>query len=276
MTTFRTSPLLTTLPLALGLGACVDGNADSAFSILHVVPAETGCVFSTGGDAILPAGTIDVAAPGGYLLAPEIRNDLILGDAEAEITKTIFLTGAKVEIDFYDTALFSAAEVSAFETEGLTRFLSPFGASLPPDGATAVIPFEAIPVELIRAIGDKLPQRTEGGPPPRTTLDLHVRMVGTRGGSDVESNVFRYPVQVCDGCLISVLGQCATLPTTTPVRPGGFCQLGQDGVQDCCIDDHDDLEVPCEEGQPPPDGFACDDMEDQPAILQCPARPLEL
>jgi hypothetical protein len=277
MTPFRTSPLLTTLPLALGLGACVDGNADAGLTVLHVIAPQTGCTFDTASSAILGAGIIESGAPGGYLMGPEIRNDLATADGEAKTPKTVFLTGAQVEIEFYDDTLFTAAERSALAADGLTRFVVPFSGSVEPDGGSTVVPFEAVPVALLRRIGDRLPEPSSDDPAPRAVLDVRFQVTGTRGGGGVESNLFRYPVQVCNDCLTTYLGSCAALASNEPIATGGVCQLVQDGHVDCCVADHDDLEVPCgpEDPTPPPDRV-CDNGVDDPASIRCPARLLEL
>lgn len=273
----RTSHLLSILPLALGLGACVDGNADSGLTVLQVIAPELGCTFPTGSTGTLQAsGLIESDAGGGYLLAPEVRNDLTLVEGEAKSPKTIFITGARVEIEFYDTTLFSADEQATLAANGLTRFLVPFAGSVEPNGGTAVLPFETVPPALLRMIGEKLPPPSDTNPAPRAVLDVRFREVGTRGGGDVESNLFRFPVQVCNDCLTNDLGHCAFLAPTTPVRTGGLCQVSQDAVLDCCIDDRDDLEVPCMEGEQPPAGKVCDNGMADPETVVCPARPLKL
>jgi hypothetical protein len=276
MTTFRPSHLLSILPLALGLGACVDGGADSGLTVLHVVAPETGCTFSTSATTTLPAGTIQANATGGYLMAPEVRNDLTLNDGEAISPKTIFITGARVEIDFYDPSPFSADEEAELAADGLTRFLVPFSGSIEPNGGTAVLPFEAVPLPLLRRIGTLLPEPTEENPDPRVILDVQIREIGTRGGGSVESNLFHYPVQVCTSCLTSDLGRCVDLGTTTVIRTGGACQQRQDGVLDCCAFNRDDLEVPCAKGEPPPAGKLCDNGEVDAEMTFCPARAPEL
>jgi hypothetical protein len=277
MTLHRSTHLLSLLPLALGLGACVDGNADSGLTVLHVAAPQTGCMYATNTGIMIPAGIIESDAAGGYLMGVEVRNDLELAEGEAPTPKTVFITGARVEIEFYDDKLYSAAEQDALRTEGVTRFVAPFAGSIAPNGGLAVLPFESVPLELIRAIGDRLPDPSEEDPDPRAVLDVQVRVLGTRGGGGVESNLFRYPVQVCNGCLTDYLGRCSQLSPTEPVDLGGVCQLVQDGQVDCCLEDHDDLEVPCEEGgPPPPTGKVCDDGIDQIEFMRCPARALEL
>lgn len=253
MTPLRSTSLsVSILSLALGLGACVDENADSGLIILHAVPPESGCTFAAGGTAIQPSGRIQSTAGNGYLIAPEVRNDLTLADGEAESPKTILISGARVEIQFRDPSPFTDAEEAALATEGLTRFEAPFAGSVAPNGGTAVLPFEAVPVQLLRRIDAKLPDPTFENPSPSFLLDVQIRELGTRRGDSVESNLFRFPVEVCADCLIRDLGQCVDLSSAQTVSTGGACQTLQDGVLDCCHGvDPDGPEGPA--GQP----FVC-------------------
>ena len=53
------------------------------------------------------------------------------------------------------------------------------------------------------------------------------------GDSDFESPSFRYPVEVCEDCLVTTYPSCGALPTT--IHAGGECNLYQDFALDCCV-----------------------------------------
>lgn len=274
MTRPRSSHLLTILPLALGLGACVDNNADSGLTVLKVVPAESGCEFSTGGDRFQASGLIQSNSSAGYLIAPEVRNDLSLADGEQVTPKTVFITGAQVVIKFYDDDLFDATVEETMARDGVTRFVVPVAGSVEPNAGTAVIPFTAVPVELLRLIEENLRAKNLSD----TLLDVQLQIIGTRGGSAIESNLFRYPVEVCIDCVVSNLGLCANLSGADTFGRGGACNPLQDGALDCCVGvDPDDREFPCQAGgDPPPAGFVCADGVDEAAPVICPAHPIQL
>ena len=59
-------------------------------------------------------------------------------------------------------------------------------------------------------------------------------MFGTKGGGSVESNVFRYPVQVCLGCMVELLGPCDGLDASFVGLDGGECNPLQDERLQCC------------------------------------------
>jgi hypothetical protein len=265
---------LSILPLALGLGACVgDSGADSGLTVLRAAAPDDECIFAPDGEVFIASGRIDGASLGGYLLAPTVRNDLQTVENEAPTPKTIFVTGARVEVEFYDPDLFSDAEEVGLDSTGVSRFLAPVAGAVDPNGGLAVFPFNAVPPELLVAIHQKLRAQEKVS----TVVDVNLRMVGTRGGSEVQSNLFRFPIEICVDCGIIVLGDCGTITGTTPVSLGGACQPFQDGHVDCCLGiDPDSIEVKCEPGEEPPEGKECDDgiLEDQPLV--CPARPIEM
>lgn len=273
MTMSRPRNLLSILPLALGLAGCVSDNADSGLIVLKAVPAEAGCTFSAGGDTFLSSGIIQSDARNGYLVAPELRNDIVLADGELATPKTVFITGADVEINFPDETLFAAAEQTELRSSGLARFRLPLSGLVEPSGGTAVVPMTVVPPELLARIDAKLASAMV----ERTVVVIDIQVLGTRGGGGVSSNVFHFPVEICADCLVTTLGHCIDVTPTQPVHTGGVCQVLQDGQLDCCIDDHDDLEVVCDMAHPePPAGRVCKDLIDDPEMTVCPARTLEL
>jgi hypothetical protein len=261
------------LALGLGLGACVDDGADSGLTVLKAVPAEAGCTFTAGGDLFRPAGVIQTDTNVGYLLGLEVRNDISLAEGESPTPKTVFITGATVEVGFFGSSeLFSSDEQATLRASGLTRFLVPISGPVEPNSATSVFPFTAVPLDLIDAVRDKMIASEIDD----AVVDLAVQFKGTRGGSSISSNVFHYPVEICTHCVVSFLGRCTDLSSSGNFGTGGACNPVQDGHLDCCTGiDPDDLEVPCN-GEPPPAGFVCDDAMDEPAPMVCPAHSISM
>ncbi|MBK9036610.1 MAG: hypothetical protein IPL61_36070 [Myxococcales bacterium] len=223
------------LPLAALAAACVSDNADSGLVIVRNIAPEPGCVVSTSSDVFKASGRIEADSPVGYIFTPLVRNDLVTGDGENQTAKSVFISGARVTIDFYDPDLFTAAEQTTMDTAGLTKFVSPSSGAIDPDGGTATFQLEIVPTELLTAIGAKLTP-TAATPDPSALLDVRVQFFGTRSGSDVSSNVFRYPVGVCVDCLTRVLGPCEGLAADGEYGTGGNCGPVQDGDLDCCTD----------------------------------------
>lgn len=225
-----------TLSLTALAAACVDNNADSGLVLLRNVAPTEGCIVSTSGDVSQASGVIEVESRAGYVMTPLLRNDLVTVEGESTTSKSIFIQGAKVTIEFYDEDLFTAAEIEAMTTDGLVRFVAPTSGAIEPNGGLQTYQLEVVPTELFALIAPKL-VASATDPTPSTVLDVHVQFYGERtSGDSVSSNTFRYPVEVCKGCLTNIVGACEGLPTDGEYRTGGVCNPAQDGIADCCTD----------------------------------------
>ncbi len=105
------------LPLLVLAGACVDNNADSGLVILRNIAPELGCAVDPTSSTVRTSGILEDDATTGYVFTPVVRNDLVTFDGENVTAKSIFVTGARVTIDFYDPTLFTEAEQA---TTGVT------------------------------------------------------------------------------------------------------------------------------------------------------------
>lgn len=211
--------------LALPVAACV-GDGDREVIIIQNNVPSTGCSIPASLDsAFYPSGIIDTNSDRGYLLTPVIQN---FSEAQTEADETrrlAFIEGALVDLSFGDPDLFSDSEEAELRDDGLTRFDVPLAAVVGA-GDTVSLGFEIIPRQLFDrmalAAGDS------------TVVLANVRIYGEMGGSGFESQTYRYPVEVCNGCLIVDNGQCAALPSDFAPRTGGACNPLQDGYVDCC------------------------------------------
>lgn len=220
-----------------GLVACVENNGDAGLILLRNTAPEEDCVLDTSTSMFLNGGIIQSNSPVGYIFTPLIRNDLVVADEEATAPKTVFLEGARVELSFYDSGLFSETELTSLESRGLTEFMVPLSGAVDPGGGLAVLSFEIVPQALLFEIGQALPAASEANPTPSTVLDARIQMFGSRGGGDIDSNWFRYPVEVCRDCLTVVVNSCDALSDSFDPRTGGVCNPRQDGFLDCCSTD---------------------------------------
>lgn len=225
---------LTVASCALALAACVDDNADSGLTILRNIAPASGCAVAADSTAFVPSGTIQADAIRGYYFTPVARNDLSVINGENESQKVIFVEGAHITIDFADPDLFTKDEQAMMQTDGLTRFAAPASGGIDPDGGVATFGFEIVPTQLLALIAARLPEPTADNVFPATVLNVGVKMYGRRAGDTIESNLFRYPVSVCDGCILSVVGSCTSLPDGFMGAPGGACNVLQDGALECC------------------------------------------
>jgi hypothetical protein len=194
----------------------------------NVVPEE-GCAVDSTSSTFNDDGLIEASSVVGYVFTPAVVNDIAVVAGESLAQKTIYITGARVEIAFYDPTF----EDLAVDASALT-FQTPVAGVIEPGGGSSGFSFEIVPRELLAAIGQRLGPATAANPLPRTVLDVRVQMVGTKGGGTEESNVFRYPVEVCVGCLRIDRGACAALPEGFEASTGGACNVVQDAALDCC------------------------------------------
>jgi hypothetical protein len=208
------------------LAGCVDNDADAPMRIVaNLAPSES-CLVDPSAGAFQDDGVIDTQAGAGYLFTPGVVNELTTIEGEALGPKTIYIERADVDIAFYDTTTFDAANFP----EADLHFSTPTSGSIEPNGGQTGFSFEIVPIRLIRALEPLI----EGTDSDRTTLDVRIQMFGVRGGNSVHSQVFRYPVQVCIGCTVAELGPCDLLPSDFTGSTGGVCQTFQDGVLQCC------------------------------------------
>jgi hypothetical protein len=215
--------------LALAAASCAD-NGDEVLLIIHNQVPDEGCIIS--GDAtgvFKDDGILDVVGGTGYLFTPVIKNTAI-ADTTNEATRTAFVTGARVDLRFADPTIFSEQELSDLSKNGVTRFETPLGGGISPNGGTAPFSFDIVPSSLSTVLGDKLGTDTR----KRILILADVTMRAKLGGSTIESQTFTFPVAACAGCLVVNIGACAALPTEFDAVIGNECNPFQDGSTQCC------------------------------------------
>jgi hypothetical protein len=215
------------IAVAAALGACAD-NGDEVLLILNnAVPGEE-CVLSGDEEGVFrSAGLLDTAGGVGYQLTPLVKNTAT-SETATEAQRTVFITGARVDLRFPDAALFDDEELQNLADSGLTRFEVPQAGAISPNGSTAPFAFDIMQPPLVAALSDEL-----DGMDDRILVLADVRMRGTMGGGTIESQTFTFPITVCEGCNIFNLGPCAMVGDIEP-RVSNPCNPFQDGPTDCC------------------------------------------
>jgi hypothetical protein len=206
--------------MVIGAMGCAD-NESSLFvrQVQALLPPE--CVVNNDPEAdMMLRGTLDVALRGTGHLAPLlVGNQLVSrgsGDELRTETARVSLRGAVVRID---DSLGNTME--EFTVDG-TGFVDPGTDTGPGYGilaATLVPP----------------------GAPPLGLVTVWVKVFGrTTGGKDIESNELSFPVNVCNGCLISYASEADEDPGS-----GYLCAVGSGvGVELPCLVGQDGM-VPC-------------------------------
>lgn len=209
---------LSRLPLlaaaALAMTACVD---ERAFFITGNFSecGDTGAGAS-GGAASLAGGLLDVSGGQPYYFFPTVRNDLqstSQNDGEPE-RNILAVQGFEVDLDIPSGAV--DAPTSTFtHASGIVE----------PNGGT--ISFTNVPI-LSRELVQALPLN----PGAEALIVATIRARASHNGSTLKSVEFKYPINVCNGCLVTDLGDC---PSTQPEGVvTNACGLPQDSPVVCC------------------------------------------
>jgi hypothetical protein len=212
------------------LAGCSGGTPAGTFIIVQnqvpnndcTIPATLGTVYSS-------QGLVDVRLAQGYWLFPLLQNDFPGPVGTAVDGNRIALSGFDVDIE-------PAPGVDDAVSQMIT-------ALRPPDGPISpLVQFSALTSGSVASGGGNTSSSVNvlpGGLQDMlrgTNLSTHawiIASVRARGGNlglgTVRSDAFRFPIEVCDGCLIHDQGVCST-DTGAPA----VCNLGQDDVVGCC------------------------------------------
>ncbi len=211
------------LILAVGASATSWGCAEneSTLFIVGVAQLESSCIYSPSASAtLLPRGQYDIGFNGSYqvglLLGNQMASRGVKSRSRSE-TSRIILEGA---------------EVTLMKPEGgayLPAFSAP-GAGFVDVGSGEQAGYGVLSVVVIpRQDTEDQDKLLKVG-----YLIAEIKAFGhTLGGQEVESNVFRFPIEICYGCLVTfppsevnTLGDCVGSSTTeTAAAP---CYWGQD------------------------------------------------
>lgn len=233
----RTRALLRgALVLAAGtvIAAC-DGTSGQFYVVQNQVPGPGCAIPATKSGLYQGSGVLDVRVPAGgggaYLLMPLLQNDLPAeGDMGAEPNR-IALTGFEIAIRFVDgpgTAADFFAQLAADPaTAALLHYQTAWSGSVAPGGGNTAAMTSAFPAETARRLRDA--KILAAGSLVR--VNAQIRASGRKLTGAVKSDVFTYPIEICDGCLIHSVTTC---PAMGAVLKGGICNPGQDAPVDCC------------------------------------------
>jgi hypothetical protein len=220
--------------VSAGGPACV--HDDSTIFVSDVlapqyVTAGMACVFTADPtQPVLASGALDVQLASSYSAVFLVGNQLVpRGDPNQPQTETSFvvIAGAVVRI------------VDSTGTQ-LNTYTQPAAATIPPSSGTTP-GYASLGLEII----DPTTALGFFGSADTVPVVSYVRFFGhTLGGESVESNEFGFPVNICNGCLVSfpLAEQENNLPTPNCALGGAAssgssasvpCVLGQDLAVDC-------------------------------------------
>ncbi len=227
----RHRPLVTSLcaaTLVAGFAACAQDGGDKTILLTNnqaapvdmcvLMPLETG--------PFLSKGIVDGAAGGGYLLLPQIKNLTSSNGGALTSNRTFFAEGFRVVLSSDNPA--TQAAIAAMNAYSIRAAFT-----VPPDNSLFVASVQVLPASVVGAITATLAKFE------RTQVVVSVEAIGKLGGDQVSSNVFDFPVTVCNQCLALDLGACNMLDSAfMPTAKGNACNPGQDQPVQCCTTDN--------------------------------------
>jgi hypothetical protein len=207
------------------VGLASQGCADNetmlfARAVLAIAPPD--CLAEPDpNSAFRSAGTLDIAFGTSYIAPILVGNQLVRRGSKNQLrteSNRVTLKGAEVEVlDDQDNSL------AEFTVPG-SGFVDP---GVGEEAGYGVLFAQLVPPGLTLSAGAR--------------IVVEVRVFGdTLGGEEIESSTLRYPIYVCDGCLISFPADA-----DDPVQPGyqcvgtkppsseAPCFFGQDDPVDC-------------------------------------------
>ena len=223
--------------LVLGLALVVGcgGDESGQFVIVQNQVHDQGCtVPGSKGDVYRGEGRLDVALVGddaqvAYRLYPLLQNNLRKLDRPSEPNR-LLLHSFNVAVDVDHTAPKAVIDVVA-KDQRLSRFGEPWSGTLDPGGSTLSAGVMVVTGELARRIRGTRALETQ------TSMRLFVTVQAvarTLDGGSIQSDKFRFPITVCQGCLVSSVQACPAIPRNL----GNACNIAQDVPVDCCLSDN--------------------------------------
>ncbi|HHH28468.1 MAG TPA: hypothetical protein ENK57_09000 [Polyangiaceae bacterium] len=205
------------------LPSCVENNSSIFIhSVDFLAPGECGCTGDPEDEALL-TGTLDIRQrPGPYIAAVRIGNQMIRSADDARLrVETSHVTFYEAEVEVFDQG---GGVVTSF-SQPITSFAFAGNSTNPGFGCTFLTLIDAPSVANIAT--------------PQTVV-ARIKVFGeTLGGNDVETGVFDFPIQVCDGCIGCIEPDPMDCDGEIPTEAAA-CNVGQDYAADCrCVPSSD-------------------------------------
>jgi hypothetical protein len=205
--------------------ACVENKGSLQVKGVMAPPtpmAGANCTYDPQATSItLYSGLLDIALNNQYTPALLLENQMVQRGNATQLrveTSNVAVEGATVRIT--DA---TGSQITSYTTVG-AGFVPASNGTTPGFGATSVTLVDANTVESLRG---QIPRGTT------KRLVTFTKVFGhTLGGLKIESAEFEYPVDLCNGCLVSFPADLNCTPSgTVSVSPP--CVAGQDQTIDC-------------------------------------------
>ena len=201
------------------LPSCVENNSSIFIhSIDFQEPGECGCTGDPE-DVSLTSGLLDTSQnQGAYVAAIRIGNQMIRSADNARLrVETSHVTIYEAEVEVFDSA---GGSITSF-SQPVTSFAFASNGTNPGFGCTFLTLIDAASIANIAT--------------PQTVV-ARIKVFGeTLGGNDVETGVFDFPINVCNGCLGCVEPDPMDCDGEIPSETAA-CRVGRGVASDCrCV-----------------------------------------
>jgi hypothetical protein len=235
----RRPSLLVTVTFSLGFAAC--GRTPGQFEILNdQIPTTSGgvCTVPVAPTVYQGIGTLDLSIVragfgSAYFVFPLIENNLPSSSNGSLDPNEIQLSGFQVDIEWIDAPPPTSIQTVFDSNKGssLLHYQIPWSGGIASGGGQLSASVAAFPVGL----AEQLVAAGGIGADPSLTVELQIQALGTtNSGTSMRSDPFKFPVQVCNGCLVAKVAPCPY--QAAPAHPGNSCNPAQDLLVDCCTD----------------------------------------
>ena len=239
MNVCRRPRLLAAVTFSLALGAC--GRTPGLFEILNdQVPTSSGgiCSIPVNPTVYQGEGTLDLSIVrtefgSAYFVFPLIENNLPSSSKGSLDPNEIQLSGFQVDIKWIDAPPSAAIQKVFADNAGsaLVHYQIPWSGGISSGGGHLSAFVAAFPVGL----AEQLSAAGGIGAQSAVTVQLQIQALGTtNSGTSMESDPFKFPVHVCNGCLVQTVAPCPF--GAAPLNPGNACNPAQDLPVDCCTE----------------------------------------
>ncbi len=219
----KTLPLLFSLLFAvLLLGSCAENS--SSLVIVQNQSPSSGCEASNAAeDSFISHGIMDLGSAAfgidpQYIVWLVVENHLKSTESSHGIElNNVEMVKAEISLNAKGSGLDSA----------FSKFADNTFVTIPPGESRSV---------QVGLIPPNVAGRMSLGAGRYLETTAKVRLVGERGGTEITTNTIRFPITICNGCLLENIGPCdsATFPET--VFTGHTCNKSQDEKVHCCYD----------------------------------------
>ncbi|MCX5741915.1 MAG: hypothetical protein NT062_05375 [Proteobacteria bacterium] len=220
--------------LSLALAACVPDSGDEGILILkNVAPGDNCAVDPATSEVGITHGELSSVIPTQYQFIAQMKSKITALEGQ-EDQRTVFATGANVDLTFPDSTLFDAATLTRLKDTGVTHFRTLFAASIAPNGGLADAGFEVTTRALYDEIYAVAPDaKVANGTRFALEVVATITVTGTMGGDAVASQPYAFPIRIANDTLLTSVGACP-LPMGTTVTYGNTCNRPQDAPISCC------------------------------------------